>query len=42
MIDRSHFVASVSDVNPLENNKIERMGAIERIGQAISINPDLP
>ncbi len=41
MIDRSHFVASANHVNPLENNMIERMGAIERIGHAIPINPDL-
>ena len=31
MIERSHFVASVHHVNPLDINKIEPMGAIGRI-----------
>ena len=41
MIDRSHFVASVHYVDPLDIIEIEEMGAIERIAQAIPINPDL-
>ena len=31
MIDRSRFVASVHNVNPLDIIKSEQMGAIERI-----------
>lgn len=41
MIDLNHFVASVHYVNPLDINKSERMGAMERIAQAIPIHPDL-
>ncbi len=41
MMDRSHFVASVHHVNPLDIYKIEQMGAIERIAKAIPINHDL-
>ena len=31
MIDRSHFVASVNHVDPLDINKIEQIHAIELI-----------
>ncbi len=41
MMDRSYFVASVNHVNPLDINKSEPMGAVERIAQAIPIHPDL-
>ncbi len=41
MINPSHFVALVHHVNPLDINKREQRGAIERIAQAIPINPDL-
>ncbi len=40
-MDRSHFVASVHHVNPLDINKLEQIHAIERIAQAIPIHPDL-
>ena len=41
MMDRSPFVALVHHVNPLGINKSEQMGAIERIAQAMPINPEL-
>ena len=41
MIHRSHFVASVNHVNPLDIYMIKRTGAIERTGSGIPINPDL-
>ena len=41
MMDRGHFVAPVHHVNPLDINKIEQMGAIERTAKAIPFHPDL-
>ncbi len=41
MIDRSHFVASVNHVNPLDIYKIEQIHAIGRIAKAMPTNPDL-
>ena len=41
MMDRSHFVAAVNHVNPLDINKIEQLNAMERIGSTIPINRDL-
>jgi hypothetical protein len=40
-IDRSHIVASLDPVNPLDINKLEQIHAIVRIANAIPINPDL-
>ena len=40
-IDRSHFVALINPVNPLDINRIEQIHAIERIAKAIPLNPDL-
>lgn len=40
MMDRSPFVAPVNHVNPLDINKREQRGAMERIAQALPINPD--
>ncbi len=41
MIDRSHFVASVHYVYPLDINMIEQIHAIERFAKAIPVNPNL-
>ena len=41
MMDRSHLVASVNHVNPLDIFKIEPLNAIERTASAIPTNPDL-
>ena len=40
MMDRSRFVASDPHVNPLDIKIIEPMGAMERIAQAMPIDPD--
>ena len=41
MMERSHFVALVHYVNPLDINMIEQIHAIELIAYVIPINRDL-